>query len=205
MSEIKRHWEDVYGRKAPEDVSWYQVEPEPSLSLILSCALSPEAPILEVGGGASRLVDALLERGYSRPSVVDVSGAALAVVRRRLGGLANRVRWIESDILEVPFEPGSIALWHDRAVFHFLVEPESRRAYFQLLSQSLMKGGFAVLGAFGPEGPESCSGLPVQRVSVASLVGEMGPGFDLVESLIHEHRTPFDTVQQFLFARFRKV
>ncbi|MBI5708468.1 MAG: class I SAM-dependent methyltransferase [Armatimonadetes bacterium] len=205
MSEIKRHWEEVYGRNAPEDVSWYQVEPEPSLSLILRCGLPLEAPILEVGGGASRLVDALLDHGFSRLSVLDVSGAALAIVRRRLGDRASQVRWIESDVFDAPLEPGSLTLWHDRAVFHFLVEPESRRAYFQLLSESLMKGGFAVLGAFGPEGPESCSGLQVQRVSEASLVGEMGPGFELVESLIHEHRTPFDTVQQFLFARFMKL
>ncbi|HKJ87557.1 MAG TPA: class I SAM-dependent methyltransferase, partial [Gammaproteobacteria bacterium] len=160
----KQHWEDVYSRRSPEEVSWYQDRPDLSLKLMGEADISLDTPILDAGGGASNLVDHLLDGGYTDVTVLDLSATALEHARRRLGERAARVSWIEGDV--TAFRPErAYGLWHDRAVFHFLTDPSDRAAYGEVLHRALPVGGRAVIATFGPDGPEKCSGLPVVRYS----------------------------------------
>src|SRR5690606_27076892 len=150
---------------------------EQSLAYIRASGLSPSASVIDVGGGESTLVDDLLDAGYQNLSVLDLSSTALAVCRDRLGARADQVRWLNADVLAHRFEPGSIDIWHDRAVFHFLTEEAQRRAYLRQILQALRPGGFAIVGTFGPTGPTLCSGLPVRRYDAPSLHAEFGEQF----------------------------
>lgn len=195
------HWQKVYETRQENEVSWFQDSPQVSLDLIEATGLPREAAIIDVGGGESRLVDALLERGHKDVSVLDLSSKALEVARNRIGEGAGRVKWIVGDA--TAWQPTErFDIWHDRAAFHFLVDPAERQAYMDRLRASLNPGGQVIIGTFAPHGPEKCSGLPVMRHDAASLKGELGDGFTLQETLPHEHLTPGGSVQHFQFSRF---
>lgn len=198
------HWQGVYSSKAETEVSWFEQDAALSLALIEGTGLGRDGIVIDVGGGASRLVDALLARGQAGVSVIDISAEALAVARRRLGAQADAARWIVSDITAwVPDR--AYDLWHDRAAFHFLTEPADQQAYRDVLDKALKPGGQAIIGTFAPDGPEKCSNLPVARHDAASIARILGPDFTLVETLRHAHRTPWDSVQKFQFSIFRKA
>ena len=198
------HWEDVYGAKRFTDVSWYQELPAKSLELIAAAGVAEDAPIIDIGGGASSLVDHLLDRGYRDVTVLDISERALAQARARLGEMADRVHWIVSDI--AAFRPGRLySAWHDRAVLHFLVEAADRQRYLAALRSGLAPGGCLVLETFGPQGPLKCSGLDVRRYSLDMMAELLGPGFELQADDIEFHETPSGGRQQFLCTRWRRL
>lgn len=198
------HWESVYRSKAATEVSWFRPKLERSLALIASCGLGADARIVDVGGGASTLVDDLLVLGHTQLTVVDLSAEALEVSRRRLGGAANAVSWRADDVTQMSFEPGSIALWHDRAVFHFLVDEHVRTAYVAQTLRAVRPGGHVLLGTFAPDGPERCSGLPVVRYDADGLARIFEAGFALVASEREEHATPGGSTQRFVYALLRR-
>jgi SAM-dependent methyltransferase len=193
------YWESVHARREDE-VSWFQASPTTSLQLVARTGAPRGARILDVGGGASRLVDGLLDAGFDRVTVLDIAGVALARARCRLGPRATAVAWVEADVTawvpEAPFD-----VWHDRAVFHFLVRPEDRAAYRTALLAALRGGGQAIIATFASDGPERCTGLPVVRYEPAALAAELGPDFTLVESLHEDHRTPGGKLQRFQWSR----
>jgi trans-aconitate methyltransferase len=198
MFDRRSHWDKIYAERKPDEVSWHQERPALSLELIGCAAPSKKARVIDVGGGASRLAGALLDEGFSDVTVLDVSGRALACAKESLGGRAERVTWIESDV--AGFAPeAAYELWHDRAVFHFLTEAAEREAYVDALRRSLKPGGAAVLAAFAPDGPETCSGLPVRRYDAKLLREAFGPGFELVHEAAETHVTPWKTAQKFKY------
>jgi trans-aconitate methyltransferase len=175
----------------------------PSLELIEQTRPSKDAAIIDVGGGASRLADGLLERGFRRVTVLDISAAALDLAALRLGRRASEVQWIVDDV--TAWEPAQrFDIWHDRAAFHFLVEAADRAAYIARLKQALVPGGYAIIGSFAADGPETCSGLPVHRYDAAGLARELGEDFALVDSRPHDHATPWNAQQRFQFSMFRR-
>ena len=197
----KAHWQQIYATRKCTEVSWFQPVPERSLGLIRATGTPPGSAILDVGGGASTLVDHLLEDGFDDVSVLDIAAAAFDQPRSRLGAKAEKVTWIESDI--TAFEPPhSYAIWHDRAVFHFLTETSDQDRYLDVLHKALLPGGHLILATFGPKGPLRCSGLEIQRYSVERLQDVLGPGFQLRHHEIDEHQTPTGSGQQFLYAWF---
>lgn len=200
MSEIIRtHWQHIYIEKEPAEVSWYQSVPEKSLQLTRSTGVEQSDPILDAGGGDSTLVDHLLGEGYADISVLDISGKALERARARLGDAAREVIWIESDVTK--FKPSRrYALWHDRAVFHFLTEPADRDRYIDVVGRALQPGGHFVLATFGPRGPERCSGLEIRRYGVEQLQDLLGTRFMLRSHEFNEHQTPTGSTQQFLYS-----
>lgn len=200
----KDHWEKVYSTKAPNGVSWFQPHADMSMRLIRACGLGPDAAIIDVGGGASTLVDDLLEAGYVNVTVLDLSATALAESRRRLGVRGEAVRWMEADITRAEFEPQSLDLWHDRAVFHFLTSQEDRAAYVRQVLHALKPGGHVIMATFGTQGPAQCSGLPVMRYAPDALHAEFGEAFTLLSHEEQLHHTPFGTDQQFIYCLCRK-
>ena len=200
---LSQHWDEVYIHKAIDQVSWYQRQPQPSLQWIERLAPERSLRILDVGGGASRLVDALVVAGYRDLAVLDISAAALSTARQRLGTCSEAVRWIAADILDVALHPSGFDLWHDRAVFHFLVEPCDRHRYVAQLRRSLRSNGRLVLATFAEDGPERCSGLPVQRHSVESLQKEFWDGLELLKHQRISHHTPSGAEQKFLYTAWQ--
>lgn len=200
----KDHWENVYSTKAPDGVSWFQPHADMSMRLIHASGLGHNAAIIDVGGGASTLVDDLLDDGYLHVTVLDLSGAALAESRRRLGPRADTVRWMEADITGAAFEPHSLDLWHDRAVFHFLTTEEDRAAYVRQVLRALKPGGHVIMATFGSDGPAQCSGLPVMRYAPDELHAEFGGAFTMLGHEEQLHHTPFGTDQQFIYCMCRK-
>lgn len=198
----KQHWDEVYAQKAEDAVSWFQPRPDISLALIAAAGLKPGDPIVDVGGGASRLVDLLLAQGHRDVTVLDVAAAALEKSRARLGTAKDRVHWLVADITRWRPER-RYRLWHDRAVFHFLTAPEDRLAYRRALEAGLMPGGTAIIASFALDGPERCSGLPVQRYSPDTLAAELGPAFERLAQHHEEHTTPMGRVQRFQYSVFR--
>jgi ubiquinone/menaquinone biosynthesis C-methylase UbiE len=201
--DVQTHWEKVYGKNAPNAVSWYRPHLETSLALIARTAVGTSASIIDVGGGESTLVDDLLLRGYKDITVLDVSPTAIEVTKRRLGPTSEQVHWLIADVTETNLEPGVYDLWHDRAVFHFLTVQERRIAYVRQVTRVVKPGGHVIVGCFGPQGPKKCSGLEVMRYDAESLHGEFGAHFRLVESSQEQHRTPLGTAQQFLYCYCR--
>jgi SAM-dependent methyltransferase len=198
------HWDAVWGKADPDQVSWFEPRPEVSLRLIEESGATSRAAIIDVGAGASLLTRQLLDAGYEDLTVLDISSRGLAAGRDRLGSAAADVVWIQADLLR--FEPArEWDVWHDRAVFHFLTEAADREAYCATLRKALAADGQVILATFGPQGPTRCSGLDVRRYSEDMLAGELGPGFSVVDSLLELHTTPGGTVQQFLYAWFRRV
>jgi hypothetical protein len=189
------HWDSVYQRHTPSGVSWYEPEASTSLSLIKDLNLPTDTPILDVGGGASTLVDGLVAGGYSDVSVLDLSSAALEASRDRLGPDVP-VRWLNEDLLNwVPER--RYGLWHDRAVFHFLTDPEDRTRYLDLMARAVAPEGRVIMQTFAPDGPDSCSGLPVARYSAEDLARALAPDFEVIDSGRQAHVTPSAKTQPF--------
>ena len=201
----KTHWEDVYVNKASDRVSWFQPHAEQSLRLIRATGLPSSAAIIDVGGGASTLVDDLLHSGYSSLSVLDLSGAALSVARARLAADAAKVQWLEADITKAELPTQAYDLWHDRAVFHFLTDPADRQAYVETVLRSVKPGGHVIVATFADDGPTQCSGLPVMRYSADALHAEFGAPFTLAAHEREEHHTPAGAVQKFVYCYCRKA
>jgi 2-polyprenyl-3-methyl-5-hydroxy-6-metoxy-1,4-benzoquinol methylase len=198
--DMQQHWEKVYGTKAPGQVSWFRPHLETSLALVERAARSDRtASIIDVGGGASTLVDDLIEQGYRNITVLDISQRALDVAQERLGKAAESVRWLQADVTQTGFPANFYDVWHDRAVFHFLTKPEDRIAYVRNVASAVKPAGHVIVSTFGPEGPTQCSGLAVMRYDAESLHREFGRRFRLVESSKELHDTPFGTTQQFLY------
>lgn len=196
------HWSRVYEEKAPSSVSWYQAEPEPSLRALDRFGARPSSSFIDIGGGASNLVDALLGRGWRDVTVLDIAAPALEAARARLGPEAEKVHWEVADITE--WQPSRrYDVWHDRAVFHFLTAPEQREAYRRALLAGVSPGGLVIMATFALDGPERCSGLPVRRYDPAGLAAELGAAFRLIEGWREEHVTPWGSRQSFNWCAFR--
>lgn len=201
--DARRHWDSVYRQKGAEEVSWYQAESRLSLELIRRAAPSNDAGILDVGGGASKLVDGLLAAGYTRVGVLDVSHAALEQARSRLGPSAAAVRWIEADILTADLPEHSVDVWHDRATFHFLTAARDRARYVEQVRHAVRPGGHVLIATFAEDGPTHCSGLEVARYAPDALHHEFGADFRLVQSAREEHVTPSGARQAFTYCLCR--
>ncbi len=199
----RQHWQGVYQSKAATEVSWFAAHLEESLRLIREVT-SPNARIIDVGGGASTLVDDLMALGYNDLTVLDVSEAALEVARKRLGKRGAGVHWLVADVTTVELEKDRFDLWHDRAVFHFFTSSADRQAYVARVRRRLVTGGYLVIGTFSMNGPTRCSGLDVVRYDVDSLSRELGSDFIVTSHLETTHVTPASRQQQFLFCRLRK-
>jgi len=199
----RAHWEKIHADRAPEQVSWYQARPEISLAMIRDAATRPDAAILDVGGGASRLVDGLLDAGYLHVTVLDIAANAVHRARTRLGERAGRVRWRIQDIAD-GLGGERFDVWHDRAVFHFLVDPAGRDAYLAALGEALRQDGAVVLATFAPDGPDRCSGLPVKRYDPPALGCTLGPAYRLLDTRDEIHRTPGGAPQHFVYCRFQR-
>lgn len=199
MDKQQEYWEKVYKTKAPDAVSWFQEHATRSLEIIQSIGAASNAQIIDVGGGASTLVDDLLTGGFKHVSVLDLSTSALEVARKRLGALDQNVTWITGDIRTVDLPAHTYDIWHDRAVFHFLTEPADRMAYVRQVIRAVKSGGHVIVATFAPNGPEQCSGLPVVRYDPDQLHGEFGAAFELLEHASEEHMTPWGSVQHFVY------
>ena len=198
----RNHWERVYGEKPPNEVSWYQSDPTLSLALIDAASVAPDDPIIDVGGGASLVVDRLLERGFRDLTVLDVADTALALVRSRLGAVFERIEFIRADVTQ--FAPSRrYALWHDRAVFHFLTEPDDRLAYVAALRAALRPRAHVIIATFALDGPSRCSGLDVARYDADGLASQLGSGFALCRVELEQHITPARRMQHFQYCLFR--
>lgn len=199
----QNHWENVYASKGENQVSWFQETPALSLELIALAGANRSSGIIDIGGGASRLADCLVSQDYEDVTVLDLSAAALAAARSRMGEKANRVTWIAADVTS--WEPTRTHdIWHDRAAFHFLTLAEDQAAYVSRLRRALRPGGHAIIGTFALDGPERCSGLVVSRYDAASLAATLGSGFELTDTRRHEHITPWGVTQKFQFSTFRR-
>jgi trans-aconitate methyltransferase len=198
------HWENVYGTKSEKEVSWFQENPATSLDLIEATGVAKDASVIDIGGGASRLVDVLLDRGFQMLTVLDLSEKALTAAQRRLGSKSGKVRWIVADVTR--WEPAeTYDVWHDRAALHFLTDSRDRAAYVERVRKAVRSGGQVIIGTFAPDGPERCSGLPVMRHDARSLAETLGRSFELIESRQHDHQTPMGGIQRFQFSRFRRA
>jgi ubiquinone/menaquinone biosynthesis C-methylase UbiE len=205
MFDPKTHWENIYGQKKPNEVSWYTPHLNSSLQVLTSAGLNPSSHLIDVGAGASTLVDDLIKRGTKSMTILDISGEALAVSKARLGQRANEVEWIEADITQAKLRKEYYDNWHDRAVFHFLTNIEDRRRYVAAMTDALKPQGQLAMATFSLQGPLRCSGLDIVRYSSQTLQAELGKGFRLIEALEEEHQTPFNTAQKFIYCRFQKV
>ena len=195
-------WEGVHGSKDVDGVSWWQSVPELSLGLVEAAGVARDEPIIDVGAGWSTLVDHLVDRGYRDLTAVDLSTTALQTVRERLGPAGDHVVLTVADVLDLRADK-QYALWHDRAVYHFLTEPDEREDYVASLERCLRPGGWAVVATFGPDGPLTCSGLPIVRYSHAELADQF-PGFELVDTAGEDHVTPWGSTQQFTAVLLRR-
>lgn len=201
-AERQGHWQRIYRTKQEHEVSWFQESAGVSLDLIRATGVGPDAAIVDIGGGASRLADGLIQAGFHSLSILDVSEAALATARARLGAQAETINWIVADMTTwVPQHMYDI--WHDRAAFHFLTDREDQVAYGERVRRAVRSGGHAIIGTFAPDGPEKCSGLPVVRHDASSIGKVLGAAFALELTRRHEHATPWGTVQHFQFSVFR--
>jgi 2-polyprenyl-3-methyl-5-hydroxy-6-metoxy-1,4-benzoquinol methylase len=197
--DVQTHWENIYGKKAPDAVSWYRPHLEKSLDLIEHAASARSASIIDVGGGESTLVDDLVARGYRNITVLDISQKAIEVTKKRLASASENIRWVVGDVTSADLEPRSYDVWHDRAVFHFLTAIDARTAYVRQVAKTVKPGGHVIVSTFGPEGPTKCSGLDVVRYDAESLHKEFGVRFQLLGSSTELHQTPVGTTQQFLY------
>lgn len=202
--DMQQHWEKIYGTKAPDQVSWFRPHLETSLGLIERATQGDRtAAVIDVGAGASTLVDDLVNQGYRNLTVLDISQAAIDVARGRLGDAADWVRWIRADLTQAPLPQRSFEVWRDHAVFHFLTAPEDRLAYVRTVALALKPGGHVIISTSGPDGPLKCSGLDVVRYDTDSLYKEFGIQFRLVESLKELHQTRSERHSSFCIATAR--
>ncbi|MBF0176428.1 MAG: class I SAM-dependent methyltransferase [Magnetococcales bacterium] len=200
----KAHWEKIYGKKKITETSWYQRIPLTSMTLIENTAMNEDGAIIDVGGGASTLVDHLLTAGYQNLTVLDISSVALENARLRLMDREREVEWIEADVIRFD-SPGPFDLWHDRAVFHFFTQSDQRRAYIASLEEHVKPNGHVIIATFSVDGPEKCSNLETVRYTPKSLSRELGPHFELLESIPEIHTTPKNKKQSFIYCRFRRL
>jgi len=200
----KEHWDNVYSMKPTDGVSWFQEHAEQSLRLIRGTDIPLTASVIDVGGGASTLVDDLLRSGYSSLTVLDLSAAALAAAQTRLGAKSSAVCWIEANIIDASLPIHAYDVWHDRAAFHFLTSPQDRHSYVETVLRAVKPGGHVIVATFAEDGPTQCSGLPVMRYSANELYAEFGAPFTLLSHEKEEHRTPFGTMQKFVYCYCRK-
>lgn len=201
----KDHWEKVYATKAVTSVSWFQEHAQTSLDLIRSTGVPRDAAIIDVGGGASTLVDDLLLDGYSHLAVLDISAAALAAAQQRIGPLADHVQWLEADITQADLPTAHFDVWHDRAVFHFLTSPQDRQRYVETVMHAVKPGGHVIIATFAEDGPLQCSGLPVMRYRPGELHAQFGEAFHLLRHSKEAHLTPSGAIQQFIYCYCRKA
>lgn len=199
------HWDSIYGSKSAESLSWYAPHLSTSLQYIQAASPDAQAAVIDVGGGESTLVDDLLDAGFVDITVLDISATALEHTRGRLGSAAGRVTWQAADVLEAELPPARFDVWHDRAVFHFLTTGDQRRRYVAQVLKALKPGGYAIVGAFGPDGPSTCSGLPVSRYAPNELHGSFGTPFRLIDSRVDLHTTPNGLPQQFVYCFCRRA
>ncbi len=206
-SPLKNHWDEKYASTPLTQLGWYEAQPQPSIQLIENCAIPRQATIIDIGSGASTLISRLLELGYQNLYALDISPIALEKAKTSLGTeQAARIHWLEEDItqpsaiLQIP----NIAIWHDRAVFHFLTENHEREIYREILQKNIKPGGFIILAAFALNGATKCSGLPVQRYSAQSLCEFLGAGFTLLESLDFTYQMPSGDLRPYVYTRFQK-
>jgi ubiquinone/menaquinone biosynthesis C-methylase UbiE len=202
--ESKTHWEEVYDTKDATKVSWFQENPDLSLQLIENTCVGSLAQVIDVGGGASNLVDNLLDRNYQNVTVLDISASALQVAQERIGSQANVVTWLDADITQIELPYQFYDVWHDRAVFHFLTRASDRQKYVEAVMHSVKAGGHVIVATFDIDGPSRCSGLEVVRYNSDSLHNEFGDKFNLVHSTSESHETPFGTEQKFIYCYCRK-
>jgi len=200
----QEHWNAIYRLNGERDVSWFEAVPATSLEMLEAAGLTPQTCILDVGAGESRLVDALLAKGLHCIAVLDVSVEALGRTRTRLGSLGKTVTWIDSDVTG-EWTTNPVDIWHDRAVFHFLREADDRARYVERMKRTLKPNGSAIIATFATDGPEMCSGLPVNRYSPETLASELGSDFALVENRRHAHITPKNARQSFQYSRLRRL
>jgi len=199
----KQHWENIYSSKAEQEVSWFQEVPEISLELIRQTGIAPSAPIIDIGGGESRLALCLQQSGYKNIAVLDIAATALEKAKKRMGAAASSVEWICADV--TTFNPGhQYDLWHDRAAFHFLTEEDERQRYITTATAAIRAGGFLILGAFSDKGPLKCSGIEVKRYAAEDLNRLWEKDFEPVSHIYTDHKTPFDTLQHFTFCVFKR-
>jgi SAM-dependent methyltransferase len=205
MTSSPDHWNEIYQAQRPDQVSWFRPHLHASIELLLSAGLNARSRVIDIGGGASTLVDDLIDRGVEHVTVLDISAAALHVVRARLGDRAARVRWIVSDVSAVDLEPESIDLWHDRAALHFLTDPQDVAAYVSVASRAIAVGGHAVIGGFASDGPEQCSRLPVVRRDPEQVAELFADRFRLTAARREMHSTPLGAAQSFAYAVLNKI
>jgi SAM-dependent methyltransferase len=203
-NDCRAHWQSVYRTRDADAVSWYRPHLEVSLELLAESGMSAASRLIDVGGGASTLVDDLLARGLRDIGVLDIAEDALAVSRRRLGERAQQVAWYVQDVLEVALPAGRFDYWHDRAVLHFLTDPADARRYAETAANAVSAGGYAVIGGFAPDGPQRCSGLAVSRRSAQEIAALLAPAFALVQMRLESHRTPAGDEQRFVYALLRR-
>lgn len=200
----KQHWEGVYNTKKPGEVSWYQIDPAVSLDMLASTKISLGQKIIDVGAGASVLVDKLLEQGFKDITVLDISLKAIEYSQERLKENASKIKWIEADITDLE-PPEQYDVWHDRAVFHFLTNPQDRKKYVHIMGKAVKAGGHVIIAAFSLDGPLKCSGLDVERYDSRKMERELGSAFELVKAIDEVHKTPWDKEQKFTYCHFKKV
>ncbi len=204
MSDPKTHWENIYSQKQPNEVSWWQDHPTPTLEIIHELNLNKATPILDVGGGDSTLADHLLEEGYSNITVLDISEKSIQRAKQRLGKRSAAVTWIPCNILD--FEPPcGYGLWHDRATFHFLTTEEETAKYQAIVRRAVLNDGYLILATFSTNGPRRCSGLPVKQYDALALSEYFKGSFTMLRSFTVDHRTPSHAIQNFQFCCFRKI
>jgi SAM-dependent methyltransferase len=196
----ERHWERLYATRDVSGASWYQQHARQSLAMIEAVAGAPSR-IIDVGGGASTLVDALLARGWRNLTVLDISATALDIARTRLGDEAGHVKWLQADITRIGLPQAKFDVWHDRGAFHFLTDRARRAAYVAQLRRAVRPGGHAIIGAYGLDGPRYCSGLPVMRFTAETLHAELGDAFELADYVEERHRTPGGSTRTFVYCR----
>lgn len=200
---IKQHWENIYQTKAEDEVSWFQPYPKTSMEFVDLFDLPLDAAIIDIGGGDSHFVDALLEKGYRNIWILDISAHAIERAKQRLGKRAAAVHWVVSDVLE--FDPPLLFdFWHDRAAFHFLTSENNMHQYVALAEKAIKKDGYLILGTFSENGPKKCSGLEIRQYSEASMSARFEVAFDRVKCIREDHATPFNTLQNFLFCSFKR-
>ena len=199
----KEHWERVYNKNRTEELGWYQDYPEMSLKLIAATGVGGHGNIIDVGGGTSKLAGILLDKGYRRLTVLDISGSSIEKAKLQLGEKSKQITWIEADVTQFDFTE-RFDIWHDRAVFHFLTDPVDRGKYVGVLNQALKPGGHLIISTFGLKGPPRCSGVNVVRYSAETLHYEFGNTFVMIESFDEVHNTPSNVQQNFVYCRFIK-
>jgi cyclopropane fatty-acyl-phospholipid synthase-like methyltransferase len=200
----KEHWDTIYNKKESDEVSWFQEKPLSSLKLVTNLKLNKNASIIDVGGGDSLLVDYLLAEGYTNLTVLDISEKAIHRAKERLGHRAKEVQWIVANILD--FKPAKgFDLWHDRAAFHFLTDEQEISSYIETAQKNMNPNGVLVIGTFSKEGPKKCSGIEIKQYSETTMTVRMEIFFEKIMCLTVDHKTPFDTIQNFVFCSFRKL